>query len=164
MLLRLKLLLSSICVLCVLSCVYVDVYASKELATHEWSKGQQSLIIAPKYTYTDEDFWYLSHVIAAECGADWCKDETLFYVGSVVLNRVESDVFPNTIKEVVLSPGQYAPAAYLSNYEPSERVIEVTTELLEQGSVLPAEVVYHANFTQGSGVHVVSDTIYFCYR
>ena len=160
-----RLLVSGICMMCVyISMSVCPVHASEEMAKHEWSKGQQSLILEPEYTYTDEDFWYLSHVIAAECGADWCKDETLFYVGSVVLNRVESEVFPDNIRDVVLSPGQYAPAAYLSNYEPSERVIEVTTELLEQGSVLPPEVVYHANFTQGSGVHIVSDTIYFCYR
>ena len=134
------------------------------LAQYEQYKGSLNLQFKPAYKYTDEDFWYLSHVIAAECGADWCKDETLFYVGSVVLNRVDSDAFPNTIKEVVMAPGQYAPAAYLANYEPSERVIEVTSELLEQGSVLPPQVVYHANFTQGSGVHIVSDTIYFCYK
>ena len=134
------------------------------LAQYEQYKGSLNLQFKPAYKYTDEDFWYLSHVIAAECGADWCKDETLFYVGSVVLNRVDSDAFPNTIREVVMAPGQYAPASYLANYEPSERVIEVTTELLEQGSVLPSQVVYHANFTQGSGVHIVSDTIYFCYK
>jgi hypothetical protein len=134
------------------------------LAQYEQYKGSLNLQFKSAYKYTDEDFWYLSHVIAAECGADWCKDETLFYVGSVVLNRVDSDAFPNTIREVVMAPGQYAPASYLANYEPSERVIEVTTELLEQGSVLPSQVVYHANFTQGSGVHIISDTIYFCYK
>ena len=134
------------------------------LAQYEQYKGSLNLQLKAAYDYTDEDFWYLSHVIAAECGADWCKDETLFYVGSVVLNRVKSDAFPDTIQAVVMAPGQYAPASYLANYEPSERVIEVTTELLELGSVLPEQVVYHANFTQGSGVHIVSDTIYFCYK
>ena len=30
-------------------------------------------------------------------------------VGSVVLNRVESEYYPDTIREVIYQPGQYAP-------------------------------------------------------
>lgn len=136
---------------------------TSKLAQHEEYKGKCTIEMTQAYDYSDEDVWFLSHVIAAECGADWCKDETLFWVGSVVLNRVESDRFPNTIKDVILSPGQYSTVSRLSQYEPSERVIEITYDLLNEGSVLPPNVVYHANFTQGGGVHCESDTIYFCY-
>lgn len=137
---------------------------TSEIAQYEEYKGKCALEVSAAYDYTDEDVWYLSHIIAEECGDPWCKDETQFYVGSVVLNRVESPLFPNNIRDVILSPGQYTNTSVLSRYEPSERVMEVTYDLLHEGSVLPPEVVFHANFHQGSGVHTVSDTIYFCYK
>ena len=134
------------------------------VAKHEQFKGESKIKFEQKYQYTPDNVWYLSHVIAAEAGADWTTDEAVFYVGSVVLNRVESSVFPNSIKEVVLQPGQYATVPYLSRYEPSERVMEITYDLLNGGSVLPENVVYQANFRQGSGVHCVENGMYFCYQ
>ena len=134
------------------------------VAKHEQFKGESKIKFEQKYQYTPDNVWYLSRVIAAEAGADWTSDEAVFYVGSVVLNRVESSSFPNSIKEVVLQPGQYATVPYLSRYEPSERVMEVTYELLNEGSVLPANVLYQANFRQGSGVYDVQNSMYFCYQ
>lgn len=133
------------------------------IAEHEQFKGESKLKFEQKYQYTSDNVWYLSHVIAAEVGADWTSDEAVFYVGSVVLNRVESSEFPDTIKEVVLQPGQYATVPYLSQYEPSERVMEITYDLLNGGSVLPSEVIYQANFKQGCGVYLYVDSLYFCY-
>lgn len=134
------------------------------VAKHEQFKGESKIKFEQKYEYSQDNVWYLSHVIAAEAGADWTTDEAVFYVGSVVLNRVESSSFPNSIKEVVLQPGQYATVPYLSRYEPSERVMEITYDLLNGGSVLPENVVYQANFRQGSGVYDVQNSMYFCYQ
>ena len=134
------------------------------IARHEQFKAESKLKFVQKYEYSQDNVWYLSHVIAAEAGADWTSDEAVFYVGSVVLNRVESSVFPNSIKEVVLQPGQYATVPYLSRYEPSERVMEITYDLLNGGSVLPENVLYQANFRQGSGVYDVQNSMYFCYQ
>ncbi|MCR4715817.1 MAG: cell wall hydrolase [Lachnospiraceae bacterium] len=134
------------------------------LAEYEQYKGELRLQLKQKYTYSSDNVWYLSHVMAAEAGADWTSDEAVFYVGSVVLNRVESHIFPNTIKEVVLQHGQYATVPYLSRYEPSERVMEITYDLLNEGSVLPENVLYQANFRQGSGTYTIEQGMYFCYQ
>ena len=89
-------------------------------------------------------------------------------VGSVVLNRVEDDRFPDTIKEVIEQPGQYSTLSWLSSQNPTDEVIEVTVDLLENGSKYPAEVLYQANFVQGSGVYKTISTsysvMYFCYQ
>ena len=117
-------------------------------------------------TYTDEDLWYLSRVIQAESG--YCSTEMMEGVGSVVLNRVEDDRFPDTIKEVIEQPGQYSTLSWLSSQNPTDEVIEVTVDLLENGSKYPAEVLYQANFVQGSGVYKTISTsysvMYFCYQ
>lgn len=120
---------------------------------------------APEPSYTEEDFWYLSHVIQAESG--YCSTEMMEGVGSVVLNRVADDRFPDSIKEVIEQPGQYSTLAWLESQVPTEEVLEVTTDLLENGSKYPAEVVWQANFPQGSGIYKTLSTsystMYFCY-
>lgn len=150
--------------------VFIDTHAECKkpqksfIAEHEFLKGQQKLIIKPKFDYTNEDVLILAQIINTECGASYLSDELSFYVGSVVLNRVMSDRFPNTIKEVAYAPGQYSPVGSARWYtEPNERSYEIATELLEQGSVLPPEVVWQANFPQGKGVYIHQEGMYFCY-
>ena len=111
---------------------------------------------------TEEDFYVLSHVIAGEAGADYCTDELMYYVGSVVLNRVEHDSFPDSIKEVALQEGQYQCVNKgVFNKEPSERVKRITLDLLLKGSRLPKNVVFQANFIQGE-VYCEKQGVYFC--
>lgn len=115
--------------------------------------------------YSDDDLWYLSRVIQAESG--YCSKEMMEGVGSVVLNRVADDRFPGTIREVIEQPGQYSTLSWLSSQVPTEDCMEVTIDLLENGSKFPPEVVWQANFPQGSGTYKTLSTsysvMYFCY-
>ena len=117
-------------------------------------------------SYTEEDLWYLSHVIQAESG--YCERAMQEGVGSVVINRKNSELFPNTIPEVIQQPGQYSTLGWLSQQVPTEQVIEVSIDLLENGSKFPENVLYQANFPQGSGTYKTLSTsystMYFCYQ
>lgn len=97
--------------------------------------------------YTEEDLYVLSHIISAEAGN--CQEEMMLYVGSVVLNRVEDDRFPDSIYEVVFQTDptlQYGPTSDGTYYkEPTEGAVEAAKKLLEEGSVLPADVIYQSN-------------------
>lgn len=114
---------------------------------------------------SEEDIELLAHLLYAEAGSSWISDETIFYVGSVVLNRVNSDLFPDTLYDVIYQPGQYA-CTWDGNIEkePTERCYEIAEELLRNGSVLPENVVFQASFKQGSGVYAYQDNLYFCYH
>jgi hypothetical protein len=113
----------------------------------------------------EKELEMLAHLIGGEAGADWCKDEMLYYVGSVVLNRVNSPYFPDTIEGVIFQKGQYA-CTWDGNYNrtPSERCYRIAEELLKYGSVLPDNVVFQAEFKQGSGVYEKVQNMYFCYK
>ena len=112
-------------------------------------------------SYTDEDLYALSHIINAEAGDDNCSHEHRIAVGSVVLNRVKSSNYPDTIEGVVFDSGQYAPTWDGSYWnEPSEDSVEVAKMLLEEGSQYPEECVFQAEFEQGSGTYTTFDTIY----
>ena len=122
------------------------------------------LITQPVMADYDNDLWYLARVIQAESG--YCSQQMQEYVGSVVLNRVEDDRFPDTIPEVVEQPGQYSTASFLASLEPTQQVINVAVDLLENGSKLPEDIIYQANFSQGAYTYMTLSTsystMYFC--
>lgn len=117
-----------------------------------------------------EDMMLLSKIIYAEAGSQWLSDEWKMCVGEVVLNRVASPEFPNTIKEVLEQPGQYygANSRYFNSLLPNERCVIAAMRLLNGERLLEPSVVFQANFTQGGGTHTaVYDKYlgwtYFCY-
>ena len=118
-------------------------------------------------SYTDEELYLLSHII--QCEAGYCERAMMEGVGSVVLNRVADPRFPNTIYEVINQPGQYRPVTdgIFTSAVPTELAIEVSIDLLEWGSKFPPEVVWQANFPQGTGTYLTLSTsystMYFCY-
>lgn len=105
----------------------------------------------------------LARVINGEAGAEYVSDETRYYVGSVVLNRVESEYYPNTIEEVVFQRGQYE-CTWNGMYDrqPTEACYRIARDLLINGSKLPNNVLLQANFVQGDSIYAYMDTIYFC--
>ena len=55
-----------------------------------------------------EDLFLLAKIITSEAGSERLSDEWRMCVGEVVLNRVASPEFPDTVEEVILQEGQYA--------------------------------------------------------
>ena len=119
--------------------------------------------------YTEEDLYLLSHLICGE--VEGCDRQMKTYVGSVVLNRVADSRFPGTLREVIYqnNPLQYS-CTVDGNFEktPGEETIEVAKYLLTNGSQLPPDVIFQAEFKQGTGVYgepLVAPngvTMYFC--
>ena len=129
--------------------------------------GAGSVETEAEKPYTDEDLYILSHIISAEAGN--CSEDMMLSVGSVVLNRVQDDRFPDTIEEVVFQQGQYSPTWNGAYYaEPTEAACEVAKTLLEEGPTIDPSVVWQAECPQGQGVYDTIDspwgtTMYFCY-
>lgn len=142
--------------ICLISSNGNTVYASEQLAEYEQEKGEAKL----QY---EKDLYLLSHLINAEAGSNWCSDDLMRYVGSVALNRVNHAAFPNTLEEVIYQKGQYA-CIWDGNFEkePCERAVRIAKELLDNGSVLPANVVFQSEFPQGSGIYIQEQNTYLC--
>lgn len=151
-----KMVLFLVLSICLISSNGNTVYASEQLAEYEREKGVEKL----EY---EKDLYLLSHLINAEAGSNWCSDDLMRYVGSVALNRVEHTAFPNTLEEVIYQPGQYA-CIWDGNFdkEPYERAVRIAKELLDNGSVLPANVVFQSEFPQGSGIYIQEQNTYLC--
>lgn len=143
----------------------VEIEIGDKLTTEEITETTYYVAKSASTDYSYDEVEMLAHLINGEAGADWCSDTTRYYVGSVVINRVNSYEFPNSIARVIYQSGQYA-CTWDGNFDrtPSQRCYEIAKDLLENGSWLPNNVVFQANFEQGSGVYDYIDGIYFCYR
>lgn len=122
--------------------------------------GAQNPLGTRTFNYTQEDLYILAHVICGE--AQSYPDEEQLYVGSVVLNRVNHPSFPNSLRDVVFQKGQYA-CTRDGNYnrEPTPSNWANAKYLLDNGSILPGNVVWQSGGRQGSGVYI--RTRYHCY-
>lgn len=104
----------------------------------------------------------LSRVINGETrGSSW-KDS--LYCGSVVLNRIKSKRFPNSMKGVIFQKTQYActwDGQY--NLEPTKRSVKAAKYLLKHGSQLPKSVVWQSSDRQGKGTYCKVGKHYYCY-
>ena len=105
-----------------------------------------------------------------EAGSAWLPDAWQLCVGEVVLNRVASPEFPDTVHDVIYQKGQYSGSgtARFDRTQPSERSVRLALRLLEGERYMnnPA-VVFQSQFRQGSGVFLAlhdrhSGTEYFC--
>lgn len=109
----------------------------------------------------------LAHLIYAEAGGVE-SDACIYYVGSVVLNRMKDKDFPDTMWEVIYQTEPTLQYACIDdgniNKPPDERCYEVAEALLKYGSVAPENVVYQAEFEQGSGIWKEVDGVIFSYK
>jgi hypothetical protein len=117
--------------------------------------------------YVEESpLWLLAHIMMSEAG--YCDSDERLKVGSVVLNRMNHPAFPDTMVEVLYcdNPIQYAPTICPNRFyqEPTEECWADAQWLLDNGSILPGDVVYQATFPQGSAIYEYSKWgEYFCY-
>ena len=98
----------------------------------------------------------LSKLIEAEAGSRWLPMEWKMAVGEVVLNRMASPEFPDTMAEVIYQPGQYygSGSSFFAFLRPSAASAQAAKRLLEGERVIcDPSVVFQANFILGSGVH-----------
>lgn len=124
---------------------------------------------APASDYSQDDLFYLAAAITKEAGSNWITDEHQMMVGNVILNRVASGSYPNSVYGVITQAGQYPWASGASSVVPSARAYANAQRLLNGERILPANVVYQSTVTQGSGVYTsvydatLGTTTYFCY-
>lgn len=121
---------------------------------------------------TYNELLQLSSIMEAESGPHW-PDWALMAIGEVVMNRVKSQEFPDTIWGVLSQkdPVQYEPVYQdaWKDIRPDERTVRLAFDLLNGERVLDnPQIVFQALFPQGSETIVtytdtdLDTTTYFC--
>lgn len=123
-------------------------------------------ILLERWQQEQDDINLLAEVIYHE---NWHTDKerkAAYYTGAVVMNRVKSKNWPNTVKEVVYQKRQYAVVPKLFTEKIPDECYQMAKDIYRNGTPdVPANVVYQATFIQGSGDWI--DPIngeHFCYE
>lgn len=123
-------------------------------------------ILLERWQQEQDDIKLLAEVIYHE---NWHTDKerkAAYYTGAVVMNRVKSKNWPNTVKEVVYQKRQYAVVPKLYTEKIPDECYQMAKDIYRNGTPdVPANVVYQATFIQGSGDWI--DPIngeHFCYE
>ena len=130
-----------------------DYAAGAEAAARRAEKIRAMKLAYPQIDF--EELWLLSKIIYAEAGSAWLSMDWKMAVGEVVLNRMASPEFPDTMREVLEQPGQYYGKnnPYFDGLKPSPECAEAARRLLEGERVLgEPSVVFQSNYLLGSGV------------
>lgn len=134
-------------------CLTGDVEAGREAETARNNKIDAYNLCDPKINF--DDLLELSKVITSEAGSDWLPMEWKMMVGEVVLNRVASVEFPNTVLEVIHQRGQYSGADGLKYLTPYESCVEAAARLMSGERLInDISVVFQSNHRQGSGTYL----------
>ena len=118
-----------------------------------------------RYRQFEEDVSLLAEVIYHE---NWWTDKdklAAYYTGAVVMNRVHSPKWPNSIHDVLYQRRQYSTTQYFFTEELPDEVYDMARDILINGTPdVPYNVVYQATFKQGSGLWIPPiNGEYFCY-
>lgn len=95
-------------------------------------------------SYTDEEFEMLTYVLAGEVGG--CSEESVIAVTNVIINRVKSSSFPNSIEGVLTQKSQFSALRnYYSHYRnPDDTIISGAKKALEGEDNSGGALFYYA--------------------
>lgn len=121
----------------------------------QWWEEQNNLQMVAKTIYKE---------------AGGCTWDHMVYVGAVIMNRVRSGYFPNTIYDVLIQPSQYS-TSYVSNFiDIPEICYKAAVAAMNGDHDAPEDLYWQAQFPQGKTVWKVFEvdtgyyqsTTYFC--
>lgn len=125
----------------------LDAVCDPESGSYDLSTVNKSIIASADEFYNEEDLKWLSRIITAEAGNQCLEGQIA--VGNVVLNRVESKRFANTVKGVIFQAGQFDPVERGAIYiEPFEQCV-VAAKLALEGYGVVGDAVYFQQSAYG---------------
>ena len=140
-----------------------------ESPTEELKEAEET---AQVLSYTEDDLFCLAAATCREAGGQ--SEEIQLLVANVIINRVESPIYPDSIRKVLTQYKQYGMmwknGVSFPNWADENvksRCYKVAERILNGERFCPDNVLYQAEFKQGSGVYkkfVEGKSIfYFCY-
>ena len=111
------------------------------------TSGSGGIISGDKF-YKDDEVYWLSRIINAESGGEILKGKIA--VGNIVLNRVRSKSFPNTIYGVIFDKKygvQFSPVANGTIYNTPNAQSVIAAKICLEGYSIDNDILYFVNPT-----------------
>lgn len=105
------------------------------------TSGTGAIVSGDDYYNPDCVYW-LSHIISAEGGNQPLEGK--IGIGNVILNRVHSSMFPNTVYEVIFQANQFSPArSGAIDREPNSESVIAAKLCLDGAMILPSALWFN---------------------
>lgn len=145
-------------------CLSGDVAAGRDAESNRNAKIAALNLDVPEISF--DELFELSKTITNEAGSSWIPMDWKMMVGEVVLNRVASVEFPNTVIEVIHQKGQYSGAnsSHFDSMVPFEDYVDAAIRLLSGERLInDVSVVFQSEHRQGSGTYLELYDSYYGY-
>lgn len=106
----------------------------------EKQDGSDAYILDGESYYDENILYWLSRIIYSESGNQSMEGQIA--VGNVVMNRLNSPMFPNTIKGVLFQKNQFSPAMSGSIYRTPRAMSVVAAKLVMDGAVVLEDALF----------------------
>ena len=113
------------------------------------------------FELTEDEKWFIAKVVWVEARGESREGQQA--VAEVILNRMASEKFPNTLSGVIYAAGQFKSAKFLDKAKPYQMQYEAVENALLGPYVLPEDVYYFATTAKTSKVWGKIDNHVFCY-
>ena len=113
------------------------------------------------FELTENDKWFIAKVVWVEARGESREGQQA--VAEVILNRLASEKFPNTLSGVVYAANQFNSAKFLDTAKPYQMQYEAVENALLGPYVLPEDVYYFATSAKTSKVWGKIGGHVFCY-
>ena len=138
---------------------YVDYNSSQN--SFMVRSGDTSLLKTDAQVYNANDVYWLARIISAEARGESLKGKMA--VGNVVLNRMRSSQFPNTIKDVIFDTKygvQFAPTVNGTIYNDPTAESIIAAKICIEGYSLSSEILYFFNPSVSAGSWIKNNRPY----
>ena len=119
--------------------------------------------LIPAYKLTDEEYDLLARVVTAE--AENQGFEAQYLIACVVMNRVASDEFPDSVSEVIWQKNQFS-SMWNGRYDKSvttDSCYEAVQYMIEYGNELPEDILFFTScgYLPGTEPYMQVNDMYF---
>ena len=122
------------------------------------SSGDTRLLKNAAQVYNADDIYWLAKIISAEAEGEPMRGKIA--VGNVILNRVRSNQYPNTIYGVIFDKKygvQFAPTANGRIYKDADAESIIAAKICYEGYSLSSEILYFLNPSASSSNWIVQN-------
>lgn len=116
----------------------------------------------PGVDLTPEEEYLLASIIWLESRGESFEGQQA--IAEIVLNRLISEDFPNTINDVIFAENQFSTTAFLDDADPGEIQYKAIECALTGESVLPIDVYYFGRYPTNSKIWGTIGGHTFCYK
>lgn len=110
---------------------------------------------------SEEDTLLLEQIVYKEAGNQCDKGQQA--VAEVIMNRIYSDIFPDTLTGVLSQSGQFVTWKQHYGVEPSEQVIDNVEKVLNgDTNILPYKTMYFSRGATNNDIQIVIEDHVFC--